>query len=149
MSITTNSPFGARSQRGAGSRPFGQTESATGAVDRPKAEYWLNIGYMSSAPGEDGEPDRDVFISLSTGIPLDQAEIYDVAKARSSNMAALRQAQNELHEGFMSRAKALEPGESAIISYDETTGLSMEIKRVRGEQAIPVENTLKRSFSFR
>lgn len=149
MSINASSPFGARSaQAPAARRPFGaKTEEA---AERPKAEYWLNIGYVSSAPDEEEEgKEREIFVSLSTGIPLDQAEVYDVTKARSSNMAVLRQAQNELLEGFLSRAKELQPGESAVVSYDEATGLSMEIKRVRGPQAVPTENTLKRSFSFR
>lgn len=149
MSVNASSPFGARSATGV-RRPFGQAASpAPAEADKPKAEYWLNIGYMSSITDEEGE--RDIFVSLGNrgGIPLDQVEVYDVTEARSSNMAVLRQCQNELLEGFLGRAKELAPGESAIVSYDAETGLSMEIKRIRGKQEVPVENTLKREFKFR
>jgi len=144
MSISASSPFGARSALPV--RRLGAAADTT--QDRPKAEFWLNIGYMSSALDDDGN-EKDIFVSLSQGIPLDQCETYKVEDQRTQNMAVLRQAQNELLAGFLDRAKQLEAGTSAVVSHDPETGLAMEIKRVRGPQAMPTENTLKRAFSFR
>lgn len=114
---------------------------------RPPAEFWLNIGYPVTLKDEDGTESM-TFVSLGLGIPLDQIEPYDVRKAGSSNMAALREAQNSLHDDIMTEAMKLAPGDSTILFGDAELGLCVQVKRVRGEVEAPTENPLKRSFKF-
>jgi hypothetical protein len=112
-----------------------------------EAEFWLNIGYQTTVVNDGNE--EEIFVSLARGIPLDQIKPFDVSKARTTNMAALRDAQNQLHASFMSVATQLEPGASAIIITDETIGLAVQIKRVRGAMETPQENTLAKAIPFR
>ena len=111
------------------------------------AEFWLNIGYSTTVVNDGNE--EEIFVSLARGIPLDQIKPFDVSKARTSNMAALRDAQNQLHDNFMSVAAQLEPGASAIVIMDETIGLAVQLKRVRGAMETPQENSLAKPIAFR
>lgn len=46
---------------------FGQSNAAatsTAKTDKPKAQFWLNIGYVANEGSDD-----EKFISLPTGIP--------------------------------------------------------------------------------
>jgi hypothetical protein len=63
-------------------------------------------------------------------------------------MAQLRDAQNGLHEMFMGEAKKLEPGESKLLIIDNDLGLSVQLKRVKAEQEVPTENSLRKVVSF-
>lgn len=117
-------------------------------ADQEKAEFWLNIGYETSVTNEDTGKEETIFVSLARGIPLDSIKPFDVSKTRSDNMAALRDAQNGLHESFMAEARALEPGEAKLLIVDADIGLAVQVKRVKAEQAIPEENTLRRVVSF-
>lgn len=134
---------------GLGSRNLSRSEERVpGTRDkRPPAEFWLNIGYPVALKDEDGN-ESITFVSLGLGIPLDQIEPFEVRKAGSSNMAALREAQNELHEAIMTEAQKLAPGDSVILFGDVNVGLCVQIKRVRGEVEAPAENPLKRTFNF-
>ena len=51
--------------------PFARTfgAKAAPATDKPKSQFWLNLGYGVTVEGEDGPEDR--FVSLASGIPLD------------------------------------------------------------------------------
>ena len=124
-----------------------RTASGTTENKQEDAEFWLNIGYPTTVVN-DGEEEQ-IFVSLARGIPLDQIKPFDVSKARTPNMAALRDAQNKLHESFMQTAVQLEPGASAIIIVDETIGLAVQLKRVRGAMETPQENTLAKPIAFR
>lgn len=121
--------------------------SNTTADKQEDAEFWLNIGYETTVIN-DGEEEK-IFVSLARGIPLDQIKAFDVSKSRTANMAQLRDAQNQLHAAFMEQAKQLEPGGSAIIINDETIGLQVQLKRVRGAMETPQQNTLAKQISFR
>ena len=110
------------------------------------AEFWLNIGYETIVVNDGIE--ELIFVSLARGIPLDQIKPFDVSKARTTNMAQLRDAQNQLHELFMSEVSKLEPGGSAIIIVDKKSGLAVQAKRVRGAMETPVENTLVKPIRF-
>ncbi len=133
-------------------KPFGGLSRQDQNEERTKAQYWLNIGYPVIMPSEhEGEDDRETFVSLNAGIPLDNIEAFDLGKQRTGNMAMLRQAQNALLENFKQAASELAPGEARIIMFDDSIGLGIEIRRVRGEQETPVEaeNPMLRSFAFR
>ena len=97
----------------ANTRTFGQrfnsaaTDAAPTGDARPKANYWLNIGYVSYVKDEDG---TYRFVSLAQGIPLDTLESLSV-NHRNANYAHFRQAQNELRDDLIEEAKKLKPGE--------------------------------------
>jgi len=99
--------------------------------DRPKAQLWLNIGYLSDVVEEDTGERR--FVSLPTGIPLDTQE-HLPTNSRNRDFAAFQSARNDLLEQVVAVGKVLEPGESKIICLDERTGLAIQIRRVNGEQ---------------
>ena len=48
----------------------------------------------------------------------------------------------------MAEANTLEPGEAKLLIVDEAIGLAVQIKRVKAEQAVPQENTLRKVVSF-
>ncbi len=124
----------------------------TNTQELEQADFWLNIGYATTVTNKDEKGknvDEVVFVSLARGIPLDQIKAFDIGKARTTNMAALREAQNDLHDMFMAEAGKLEPGESKIIIQDDATGLGVELKRVKGAVEAPKENALKREIKFR
>lgn len=123
------------------------SNKGTAPEQQENAEFWLNIGYEVGIVNADGD-DELMFVSLARGIPLDSIKPFEIGKTRSSNMAALRDAQNGLHESFMIEARKLEPGESKLLIVDSEIGLSVQIKRVRGEQAAPVENSLRKQIGF-
>lgn len=108
------------------------------AADRPKAQFWLNVGYMQPAVNDAGE-DASFFVALgglggqnnrSTlgGIAVDS--MSDFPLTGSANMQALRKQQNELRATILEAAEKLAPGESRIISTDPNSGLSIELRRV-------------------
>lgn len=105
--------------------------SASDAVDdRPKAKYWMNIGYDSGVPHENN-PDETVFISLSQGIPLDTMEHQSTA-IRNPFMAGIRQAQNDLLDQILEECATLKAGEARIISPNDS-GLQIQIRAVTQE----------------
>ena len=87
-------------------------EAATAKADRPKAQFWLNIGYVVHVPAEGGGTEQR-FISLPSGIPLDTMEEL---KTNSSNalFARMQAARNGLFADLMATAKTLAPGEEKI-----------------------------------
>jgi hypothetical protein len=112
---------------------FGNRNAQRGAAngnrqDLPKAQFWLNFGYMA------GEGDNEKFVSLPTGIPLDTMERVSV---RSSNQefAMYQAARNALLDQLLEAAAKLEPGDDYVINADG--GLAIQIRRVNAEQAAP------------
>lgn len=99
--------------------------------DRPKAQFWLNIGYPVTVKTEAGEEQR--FVSLPTGIPLDTQEALPT-NSRNAEFAAFQAARNNLHDQFMAVAAKLQPGEEKIISLGDS-GLALQIRRVNEESA--------------
>lgn len=111
-------------------RTFGNlTKSGPKVDDRPKAEFWMNIGYTSDVMVNDELETR--FISLPTGIPLDTQEKLPT-NSRNQVFAAFQGARNDLLDQVMAVAKKLAPGEERIIG--EAGGLQIQIRRVNGEQ---------------
>lgn len=123
-------------------KTFGQTfgsavANKSAATERPKAKYWLNVGYMAGE-GEDAK-----FISLPTGIPLDTQE-HVSTKSSNADFRAMRCAQNDLLDQLTAFAEGLEPGEEGIIQ------LQVQLRRVKEEEAdIPAdENKYARKLTF-
>lgn len=103
--------------------------------DRPKAQYWLNIGFESNFKDEDGSYR---FVSLPQGIPLDTQERLPVPRNRE--FAAFQAARNDVLDQLLAAAKKLAPGEAKIICLDENTGLAVQLRRVNEEaEEIPAD----------
>ena len=134
MAITanTNRTFGARSNA-----------AAAPSDDRAKAQFWLNVGYVSDVKDDDG---TYRFVSLAQGIPLDNIESLPT-NSRNQSFAMFRQAQNELRDDLLTEAKQLKPGEDMIFEAGPS-GLTFQLRRVQDEQAAPTgENPFRRRLS--
>jgi hypothetical protein len=110
--------------------------------DRPKAQFWMNVGYQVELETEEGLETR--FVSTPTGIPLDTQEKLET-NSRNSNFAAFQGARNDLLDQIMEVCNGLAPGEEKLI-----TGLTIQVRRVNGDQpAINVEsNPFRRKLSL-
>lgn len=112
---------------------FGAPKAATAATpaqdDRPKAQYWLNIGYQADGIIEGEDAPR--FISLPVGIPLDTMETLPT-NSRNQVYAMQQAARNDLMEQLVAHAQNLAPGASTIVN------LQIELRRVN-EDAGPVD----------
>lgn len=120
---------------------FGQSNTAKAAdskAERPKAKFWLNIGYVANEGSED-----EKFISLPTGIPLDTQEPLPT-NSSNADFRAMRCAQNDLLAQLLEFAEKLEPGAEGIIQ------LQVQLRRVKEAEAdIPAdENKYARSIAF-
>lgn len=120
-------------------KTFGKNSASNSASEsKPKAQFWLNIGYVANEGTED-----EKFISLPTGIPLDTQE-HLPTNSSNADFRALRCAQNDLLEQLLDFAKDLEPGAEGIIQ------LQVQLRRVKAPEAdIPAdENKYARTLSF-
>lgn len=119
---------------------FGQPKAAT-KDERPKAEYWINLGYNSDFTPE-GD-DKPLFISLPQGIPLDTQE-HLPTNSSNQQFAAMRAAQNGLLDQLIEYASKLQPGESTEIN------LTVQLRRVKEAQAPidPAQNPLHKKLNF-
>lgn len=124
-------------------RVFGARSAAAAPTDdRAKAQFWLNVGYVSKVKDEDG---TYRFVSLAQGIPLDNIETL-ATNSSNQNFAYFRQAQNELRDDLLAEAKQLKPGEDMIFTAGPS-GLTLQIRRVRDEQAVPTgENPFRQKL---
>lgn len=103
---------------------FGNNDKpAAGKTDKPKAQFWLNIGY-TALEGTDDEK----FISLPVGIPLDTQEPLPTNMS-NEDFRAMRCAQNDLLAQLLAGAAQLEPGQETTIN------LQVQLRRVKGEAA--------------
>lgn len=92
MAVVNSFRFGSRSN------------NSSNQQDRPKAEFWLNVGYVSDMKDEDTGENR--FVSLAQGIPLDTTE--DLNTNSSNQMyAAFQSARNDLRDQLIEVAKEL------------------------------------------
>lgn len=108
-------------------KTFGKTApAATANSDKPKAQFWLNIGYAVDVQSEEGPMTK--FVSLPTGIPLDTQEELPT-NSSNEEFRMLRLAQNDLLEQLNAFAQTLQPGEERILD------LQIQLRRVKGEQA--------------
>lgn len=114
------------------------SSTATAKEERPKAQFWLNIGYTANEGTEDAK-----FISLPTGIPLDTQEPL-ATNSSNADFRAMRCAQNDLLAQLTEFAQSLEPGAEGIIQ------LQVQLRRVKAAEAdIPAdENKYARKLSF-
>lgn len=123
-------------------KKFGsQAPAATTSDDRPKAEFWINLGYESDHVVE--ETGKPLFISLPNGIPLDTQEHLSTNMS-NAQFAAMRSAQNDLLDQLTAHAQHLQPGEDCIIT------LQVQLRRVKAPAAPinPENNPLIKKITF-
>lgn len=104
-------------------------EAGNSKKDLPKAQFWINIGYVAEVEGENGTEQK--FISLPMGIPLDTQE-HLPTNSSNADFRALRSAQNDLLDQLKAEAEKLEPGQEVIIGEG---ALVIQVRRVKAEQA--------------
>lgn len=94
------------------------------------AEFYLNVGYEQ-------DDDKYPFVSLG-GVALD-TERKSRGRVNNREYAQFLAKSEQLREVFLGRAQELAPGEAVIVSRDETTGLSMELRRVGNDIELTAE----------
>jgi len=113
-------------------RTFGQAAPAaatTAPQDRPKAQWWLNVGYEVDYPVEGGGTEKRL-VSLPTGIPLDtQQPIKN--NSRNPTYAEFIGARNNLLEELMAKAQTMKPGEVVEVP------LMIQLRCVNDEENAP------------
>lgn len=144
MAVTNSNP----ARQSSLFRPMGTTSPQTASEDRPKAEYWLNVGYCvdveveAASKGKPAVTERR-FVSLPVGIPLDTMELVN-AQSRNTSWSMFQTARNELRDDLLKgAAEALQPGDDMIIAGDaeDPTSLCLQIRRVGGEiEPVATEN---------
>lgn len=117
------------------------SQTAAASDDRPKAEFWINLGYESDHIVE--ETGKPLFISLPQGIALDTQE-HLPTNMSNAQFAAMRAAQNDLLDQLTAHAQHLQPGEDTIIT------LQVQLRRVKAPAAPinPENNPLVKKLSF-
>lgn len=132
-----NERTGARSGGIDFAKTFGQ--QANGNVggngdkaDLPKAQIWMNVGYVVETGNED-QP--TMFVSLPVGLPIDTMEAVPVT-SRNAGFAQFQSARNNLLKQVQDAAATLEPGEERIIG-GEDGGLCIQLRRVNNPVADP------------
>jgi hypothetical protein len=119
MAIDFTKTFGASSTTSTKS-----SAPAANHSDKPKAKFWINLGYASGVMDDEG---NDRFVSLPVGIPLDTQDRLPTT-SRNKEFAAFQAARNDLLDQLMELAGGLEPGEDCILK------LEVQLRRVNDEQ---------------
>ena len=106
---------------------FGQryANAAVPPQEKPKSEFWLNIGYTREVETEEGIDSK--FVSLPIGIPLDTQEHVN-ANSRNNDFAEFQSARNDLLDEIMEFARTLEPGKDAILN------LEIQLRRINEDR---------------
>ena len=112
---------------------LGNIQSRQAQDDRPKSQFWLNIGYpVDYAVDEHTTEVR--FVSLPAGIPLDAQEKLPT-NSRNDQFAAFQSARNTLLEQLLAIAQTLEPGQEKMIN------LQVQLRRVNADaEPVKAEN---------
>lgn len=124
--------FGASNMATSGidfTKTFSAASAPKAAADKPKAQFWINLGYESDVIDEDGTPR---FISLPQGIPLDTQD-HLPTNSRNNEFAAFQSSRNDLLDQITAHAAKLAAGESCILN------LQIQLRRVN-EEAAPIDN---------
>lgn len=98
--------------------------STTTAGDRPKSQYWLNVGVPV------GEGDEARFVSLPMGIALDGMKHLPI-RGSNEDFNSFTGARNDLLDQIMELAASLAPGQDAVLS------LSVQVRRINEETEAP------------
>lgn len=117
-----------------GTRRFGAAEAVDVSETKPKAMFWLNVGYATDVLDKQGKP---LFVSLAQGIPLDTLQPI-AASGRDKTFLLFTQARNQLLTDLLEYANQLQPGEAVILPGDGP--LQIQIRRVEAEIELEEED---------
>lgn len=108
--------------------------------DRPKAQLWLNYGYVI-----DGS---DRYVNLPMGVPVDTMTELDV-KGSNPEWIAQRQAQNDLMQQMQALGMRLEPGEDRVVTEQRIGNVTFQVRlrRAKEENALVASNDLSINLS--
>lgn len=112
------------------------TAAGTSAkAERPKTQFWLNVGIVLTGAGKDGE---DLFVSLPMGLALDDMKAVNV-RGQNADWVHLQQAKNSLLEATKKAGANLQPGERQLLPE-----FSVELARIseNDQQGNAAENPL-------
>jgi len=101
--------------------------STASKLDKPKAKFWLNVGYEQ--PNDPKYP----FVSLNNGIAIDTMERHEL-KGNNQEYLTLLKKQNDFADLIQAAAEQLEPGQTEIISRCEVSGICLQLRRVGDAQ---------------
>lgn len=106
----------------------GNSNTDTSRKDQPKAQLWMNVGYVAEGAATDdaGNP-VDRFVSLPVGIPVDTQEPLPT-NSNNADFRAFQAARNALLEQINAAGANLQPGEEVQLN------LVVQLRRVNGEQ---------------
>lgn len=110
----------------------GNVQGNAGKPDKPKAQLWLNFGYLSDVVDE--ETGKRRFVAAPVGIPLDTMEKLDT---RTSNReyGQFLAARNDVVDQLLATPAIaeLKPGED-IVQELVPGGFAIQIRRVNPER---------------
>lgn len=120
---------------------FLSNATAASNAAKPKAEFWLNVGYnvvIDVVDAQDVTTQEARFVSLPSGIALDTMNLLPT-DSQSEAYRAFQTARNGLHDALMNVAKTLKAGEERIIGGTGAPGeLVLQLRRVAAP-ATPVQ----------
>lgn len=124
----------------AGATTPGETETK---APRPKAQFWVNIGYPIEVQDAAGQVERK-FVSTPMGMPLDTQEKIAIT-GKNVNYIAFCTARNTLLDDLIEQAGPLEPGQEVEFPIGNT-GLFLQFRRVDVAGAAPVIDAANNPF---
>lgn len=115
---------------------FASNDAKPAREDLPKAEFWVNIGYVVQAPSKETEGEiESKFVSLPMGIPLDTMEPLTIGNSRNGDWVNFQSARNDLLKELQEEAKSLAPGGEVVVGGEDGS-LAIQIRRVNGAATI-------------
>lgn len=109
--------------------------AVTSITERKASDFWLNIGIWIAGPvNADGTPGDLIFVSLPTGLPLDDMKPQAI-KGTNQDWINLAQTKNEVLEFLQKHAGSMEPGERQPLGVPTVGHFGVEIYRRRNEPA--------------
>lgn len=107
-----------------------KNSGSTGGKDRPKANLWVNVGFIAPTKNKETGEAEELLVSLPVGIPVDvQSRIKLTNNAEYNKLISGR---NALLDQLIEAGEQLKPGESRQIN------LIVHLRRINEE---PVADT--------
>lgn len=112
------------------------SQSNTNGSDRPKSQFWLNVGMRA------GEGDAERFVSLPQGVALDNLKPIAI-RGSNEDYNKFTAARNDLLDQIMTLAASLDPGGEAYLS------LEVQVRRVNDEVEAPAVDEASNAYAIK
>lgn len=123
--------------------PVAQGAEGGTKTPKPKANFWVNLGYPVSVQDMAGEVETR-FVSLPMGMPLDTQEKLPIT-GKNVNYIAFQTARNSLLDYVVESFSDMVPGEERIMPIGDT-GLFLQVRRVNDDTTVPVVDSASNPF---